>query len=114
MSKLDDLNKKYPERRRKPKTYVVDWQGMEAKDTPLNDFEKECLLAIAYNPVKEIRLMIDLKELANKFPATHKIILQKRKEGWTEREIALDFHISRRSVIRKLHKIYGKICQILK
>jgi len=109
-----ELDKKYPERRIKAKTYVVDFQGLESKETPLNDFEKECLTAIARDPAKEIRLMIDITEMTSKFPATNRIILQKRKEGWTQEEIALFLHISRRSVIRKLNDSYKKLCQILK
>jgi len=109
-----NLNKKYPERRNKGKTYVVDFQAVETKKTALNDFEKECLTSISIDPSREMRLMLDFTLMVNKFPQAEQIILQKRREGWTEAEIADLINRTRRTVIRRLNILFGKLRQILK
>lgn len=114
VSFLKKLNKNYPERRNKPHTYIAGFQAIEAKDGVLNDFERETLLAIAHDPSKEIRLMADMSIMVAQFPTTHRVIIEKRQEGWTEQEIAHSLCISRRSVIRKLHGLYKELSKILK
>lgn len=108
------LNEKYTERRNKANTYVVDFRGLESADSPLNDFEKECLASIAVNPSGQMRLMLDLSLMTEKFPSEDKIILQKRQEGWTEKEIADLINRTRRTVIRRLNMLFGKLRRILR
>lgn len=108
------LNKQYPERRNKPGTYVVDMQSLEAKDTPLNDFERECIASLSVNPSGEMRLLVDLNLMTEKFPQTEQLILQKKQEGWTEQEIADFINKARRTVIRKLNVLFRQLRFILK
>lgn len=109
-----ELNKKYPERRNKSKTYVVDYQGMQAKDGVPNNFERECLSSISVSPGGETRVLLDFSLTIEKFPETDRIILAKRREGWSEQEIALFVNKARRTVIRKLNNMFRKLGKILK
>ena len=110
---LAELNNKYPERRHKSKTIVIDWQGIESKRF-LNKFEKECLASITVAPSGEMRLLVDLRLMIDKFPGVDKIIMQKRQEGWTEQEIADLVNKARRTIIRRLNTLFGKLKKILK
>ena len=114
MSKMEELNKKYPERRHKRNTLIIDWHGLEAKDTPLTDSDRVCLGGITVNPSGEIRVMLDMKLMTDKFPEKDKVILQKRIEGWTEQETAYFINKARRTVIRRLNRLFGSLKKILK
>ena len=108
------LNKLCPEGRNKAKTYVMDFHGLESTDKPLNDFERECLSSITFDPTGEMRLLIDISVMVDKFPRTEKIILQKKREGWTDKEIADFLYVARRTVIRKLDLLFKKFSKVLK
>jgi DNA-binding NarL/FixJ family response regulator len=110
---LQELNEKYPERRRKPKTYHVDFQGIEARVTselkPLTAFERECMRVLAHDPLKALQLKIDLETITSKFPERQRRVLQLKMDGRTNKEIAIYLNMSTRSVIRKLQDMYEKL-----
>lgn len=108
------LNKKYPERRNKPKTDVTDFQSIEAKGALIGDSEREALFAISTNPSEEVRLMTELNFLIDRFPNDEKVILQRRQEGWTQQEIATYLNKPRRQVIRIMDRMYKKFTRRLK
>lgn len=111
---IKELDGKYPERSRRSKTYLVDFGGIESvRSKPLNDFEKECITAISFDHTGTMRLTVDFNVAIDKFPNSEKVIIQKRIEGWTEQEIADFLNNSRRTVIRKIHKIFNKMKKAL-
>jgi DNA-binding NarL/FixJ family response regulator len=106
---LKELNEKYPERRRKAKTLIMDFREIETKEGGLTDLEKACLASITVDPSGEIRLMTDLRLMLDKFPKADKIIIEKRREGWTEQDIADFLNKNRRTIIRRLDTIFKKL-----
>ena len=106
------VNAKYPGGRRKAKTYLIDFQDLETTRKVLNDFEQKCLAAVTINPSDAVRIIMDFRNALNKFNNTEKIIIQKRKEGYTQQEIADLLNKSRSTVIRKINNAYRKLRKI--
>lgn len=108
------LNKKYPTPRKKDRTYLVDFQNIEAKAGAsllrkqcLNGFERVIYESICTddNQIFEYKLGVALETLTDK----QRFVFQKRMESYTQNEIANIMNISRNSVIKHLIFIRKKL-----
>ena len=76
-------------KKRKRRTYPVDFQAFEAKSTAqLNRFQIESLHAISYRPIEKIELRILLEQILALLSVGQRFVFTKKMEGYTNREIA--------------------------
>jgi len=114
-----ELNKLYPTRRLKAKTFVVDFHRLEngekvgagmVRDQALNRFEREIYERMAIDSgIEKIIFKLDFKVILDNMTAKQKVVLEKRLEGYTQEEIAKIMGISRKNLVKHLGLINKKI-----
>ncbi len=76
-------------KKRKRRTYPVDFQTFEAKSTAeLNRFQIESLHAISYRPIEKIELRVLLEQILALLSVGQRFVFVRKMEGYTNREIA--------------------------
>lgn len=111
-----ELNKKYPERRNKPNTYIVYFNGIEnnagaglLKNQPLNKEERGFYEAMSVDSnIGDVIFKLDFEVIVNKMTLKQQFVLNRRLEGYTQQEIANLMNISRKNLIKHLEALRKK------